>query len=398
MKIEKLAGSGDFEQLATAAPWRAFDDRVLCFLAALSDRLHRHPLAIAHIDVIGLAFFCRRTNIETLRTQHLSRCESAVGRGLSFHIAPSNVPINFAYSMILGLLSGNTCIVRASSKDFMETAIVCEEINRLLSNNQFHEFADRLSIVRYGHDRSINDYFSNLCDLRLIWGGDNTVAEIRASQLPPRSVEVVFADRYSICLIDAAGYLEVAEKRETAIGFYNDTYRNHQAACTAPRLVYWLGSEKQVAAAQPVFWRELDEVLVEKGEFSSAIDTVEKFAASCRLALAQPTAHAERRSNLNICRMEVTTLDDAMTRIFCDGGFFVEYQSESLDALRANVTTRFQTVTYIGLPPETIARDVAFAGVKGIDRVVPNGKASEFSLYWDGYDLMVNLTRHITVV
>lgn len=397
MNVDVLAGQRDFERLATAAPWRAFDERTLSFLAALSERLHRHPLANAHVDTLGLAFFCRRTNIEALRARHAGRCESAIGRGLSFHIAPSNVPINFAYSLVLGLLSGNTCIVRASSKDFPETTIVCEIISALLQDNRFQAFHDRLSVVRYEHDQKSNDYFSSLCDVRLIWGGDQTVTEIRLSPLPPRAVDLVFADRYSVCVIDAEGYFALEDKRAAAIGFYNDTYRNGQAACTAPRLVYWLGSQESIDAAQAAFWSELETVLAAKEESVSAIDTVEKFTASCRLAVALPAARVTHDSASRVSRVQVPTLEATLTHHVCGGGFFVEYCSDRLDALKQVVTTKFQTVTYLGLAPEIIAGDIAFAGVKGVDRIVPSGKASDFDLYWDGYDLMVHLTRHITV-
>ena len=39
-----------------------------------------------------------------------------VGRGIVFHITPSNVPLNFAYSWLSGILSGNLNIVRVASK------------------------------------------------------------------------------------------------------------------------------------------------------------------------------------------------------------------------------------------------------------------------------------------
>lgn len=397
MKIDILAGARDFLRLSEAAPWRPFDERTIDFLAAFSDRLRRHPLANAHIDLMGLVFFCRRTHVEDLRRRHSDRCNSAVGRGLSFHIAPSNVPINFAYSLVLGLLSGNTCIVRASSKDFPETTIVSSTLADLLSEARFAEFNDRISVVRYERDKQINDYLSSLCDVRLIWGGDSTIAELRKSPIAPRAIDFLFADRYSLCVVEASGYLKSSEKHAIAIGFYNDTYRNQQAACTAPRLLYWLGNQERVESAQKVFWNELDDILVAKGEESSAIEAVEKFTASCRLALTMPSARTARPSSMRITRMAVSALDDSITQAVCNGGFFVEYRSDTLDALRRFVTSKFQTVTYIGMSAELIAREVAFAGVKGIDRIVSNGRASEFDLYWDGYDLMANLTRYVVV-
>lgn len=397
MNIMVLVGARDFNGMAATASWRPFDERTLDFLVAFSECLFRNPQAGAWIDTLGLVSFCRRSHLESLRAQHGSRLVSSVGRGLSFHIAPSNVPVNFAYSLILGLLSGNGCIVRASTMDFAETRIVCEVLQDLLSAGQFAVFRNRISIVRYERDRAINDFFSLLCDVRLIWGGDQTVSEIRKSPLSARAIDVVFPDRYSACVVDAAGYLEMLDKRAVAIGFYNDTYRNHQAACTAPRLVYWLGSAELVQSAQSIFWRELDAVLAAKAVEMTAIETVEKFMASCRVVLRSPGAKVVADTGPRIRRVCLSVLDESITAATCGGGFFVEYQSDEIEALARVVNTKFQTLTYVGQGAAALAREVAFSGAKGVDRVVPNGRASEFSLFWDGYDLMSSLTRHVAV-
>ena len=52
--------------------------------------------------------------------------------GLIFHITPSNVPTNFAYSLIFGLLTGNSNFVKVPTKKFEEITIICEAINKIL--------------------------------------------------------------------------------------------------------------------------------------------------------------------------------------------------------------------------------------------------------------------------
>ena len=42
----------------------------------------------------------------------------AYGRGLAYHIGPSNVPMNFAFSLFYSLLAGNPTIVRLPSLNF----------------------------------------------------------------------------------------------------------------------------------------------------------------------------------------------------------------------------------------------------------------------------------------
>ena len=40
-----------------------------------------------------------------------------VGRGIALHIPPSNVPMNFAFTMAIGLLSGCENIIRIPQKN-----------------------------------------------------------------------------------------------------------------------------------------------------------------------------------------------------------------------------------------------------------------------------------------
>ena len=81
----------------------------------------------------------------------------------------------------------------------------------------------------------------------VVWGGNQTIAELRKSELPPRSGEVTFADRYSLAIIDADSYLTIENKAKVAEDFYNDTFFSDQNACTSPRLIIWIGEKKQEA-------------------------------------------------------------------------------------------------------------------------------------------------------
>ena len=39
--------------------------------------------------------------------------------------------------------------------------------------------------------------------LRIIWGGDKTIKDIRKYPLSTRSFDITFADRYSLCVINS---------------------------------------------------------------------------------------------------------------------------------------------------------------------------------------------------
>ena len=62
-----------------------------------------------------------------------------VGLGMVYHNSPSNVPVNFAFSLVFGLLSGNTNVVRLSSKGSDSELIILNVISELLATNKYSE-------------------------------------------------------------------------------------------------------------------------------------------------------------------------------------------------------------------------------------------------------------------
>jgi hypothetical protein len=48
--------------------------------------------AKAYPDVITFGFFCRKGNIERLKKAYQTQISHRLGRGVTFHIAPANVP------------------------------------------------------------------------------------------------------------------------------------------------------------------------------------------------------------------------------------------------------------------------------------------------------------------
>ena len=223
--------------------------------------LNKDPRTRAYPDVATFGFFCRRANILSLKKKYSSNDIIRLGRGIVFHIAPSNVPVNFAYSLLSGLLAGNLNIVRVPSKNFEQIGIICEAIVRLNQLSEHASLSSHIVLVRYSRKNNATNYFSSICDVRIIWGGDETIAQIRENKIPPRSFDVTFADRYSLCAINADEYVKEKSPDKIAHAFYNDTYLFDQNACTAPHLVIWLGSKENVNKAKSIFWDSLYEFI-----------------------------------------------------------------------------------------------------------------------------------------
>jgi len=392
-----MAGSESYEKMLYLKPLVPFDNTVIQFFEALSMSLMKHPKGRDFPDIISFGFFSRKTNIKRLKKSYKNLKSNVVGRGVSFHIAPSNVPINFAYSFVVGLLSGNACVVRVSSKSFPQTDIVSNAIASLLEKPEFTELKRYISIVKYERNIEINNYFSSLCDVRIIWGGNNTISELRKSPLPPRSFDVTFSDRYSFCIIKAKEYLDIQNKKNIAIDFYNDTYLFDQNACSSPRLIYWVGSSNVVLKAKEVFWSFLHELLVEKNYKLQPMTAINKYTASCRAALDYNNVVISRLPDNLISRIDLDSLPADLPEHTCEGGSYFEYSDEMPDKFLGIVSRKFQTLTYIGFDRAELSSLLVGRGLLGLDRIVPCGKAAEFGLIWDGYDLIRHMSRVVSI-
>ena len=369
-----------------------FDDEVISFLNDLSQTIRKNPESREYSDVATFGFLIFFVYWNKMWDEYLPEDGRIKrGRGILFHIAPSNVPVNFAYSLVAGLLTGNANIVRIPGKHFPQIDILVEAIRETLIRHE--EIRPYVFCVRYERNRELNDFFSGLSDVRIVWGGDHTIQELRKSPLPPRSKEITFADRYSFCVIDADTYLSMEDKDRVAQSFYNDTYLSDQNACTSPSLVVWLGRQRQ--QAKEIFWSQLHRIVRERYEFS-AIQSVNKLMSLCRSAVALPGICAEETQDNRLTRMFIKEINDKVMDNRENSGFFFEYDCEDIRELQIICEDkRCQTIGYIG--DKVMFEPLLEMGVRGVDRIVPVGATMDFDLVWDGYDLVSELTRVVGV-
>ncbi len=369
-----------------------FSDSVIDFLSDLSKELMGDGEAKSYPDVITFAFWIRKGSVFNLRKRFSDDEEFRLGKGIVFHIAPSNVPVNFAYSLVTGLLTGNANIVRIPGKDFSQVSIIINALNRVLERHE--KLKKYILCVRYERDREINDLFSSIADMRVVWGGDSTIAELRKSPMPPRSGEITFADRFSIAVIDSDTYMAIEDKKRAAEDFYNDTYLSDQNACTSPQIVIWTGNK--IKEAKDIFWSEEQKIVKERYTLHS-IRAVNKFTRVCMAAVLFNGVHVEPHSDNFIIRVHVSKLTDKLMDQRENSGFFYEYECGDILELKPICNDkRCQTISYIG--DKGFFLPLLKSGIKGVDRIVPVGKTMDFDLIWDGYDLTRLLTREVVSI
>ena len=72
--------------------------------------------------------------------------------------ASVHVPINFAYSLIFGLLTGNSNIVKVPSQNFVQIKIICDAINKVLKKG-FNNIKKTVSVATIRIIPSIRDTY-----------------------------------------------------------------------------------------------------------------------------------------------------------------------------------------------------------------------------------------------
>ena len=235
--VTLLAGAEQVD----AAPWLPFDPRVVDFLAELSAEVLRGPDTRRQEASAAFGFWCRRARLEALAARHASPLPR-LGRGLAFHLAPANVPALFAYTLAIGLLAGNANVVRLSSRRVEGEAPLLAALRRVLERPEHAAVRARTSLITYGRDDAVTADYCARCDARIVWGGDATVAAVRAMPMPPHAVELCFPDRWSLAVFSQRAFSALTPEERGALAhrFYNDTYQMDQNACSSPQLVLWL--------------------------------------------------------------------------------------------------------------------------------------------------------------
>lgn len=389
-KPSYLVGSAEIaDAMPNLLAMPPFDARVLSFLQALSEKLRS---VRGFSDVVTFSFWCRKAALNQAKALY-DDLDCRIGRGVVFHIAPSNVPVNFAFSLVSGLLAGNANIVRVPSKEFPQVTLIATAIRELLAG-EYSALAPYICLVRYLAEKGVNDTFSSLCDVRVIWGGDSTVAEVRRSPLKARATEITFADRHSIAVIDSDAYLACEAKDRLAQDFYNDTYFSDQNACTSPRIVFWTGT--QTTQARTEFWTRLHMLVKEKYTLA-AVQSVGKIDAVYQAAVAADVREILSEDML-VTRLEVGKLSNTLMDYKYNSGFFYEKEICDLSDVLPVCDSSCQTLSYYGIEPQQLADFLRTCRPRGIDRAVPIGKTMDFNLVWDGCDLIRTMSRKISIL
>lgn len=380
-----------------------FEPTLVEFCNALSLGLFAADKITQFPDIAALAFWLRRGHLEELKTLFFSFMGSGAGltlapRGTAFHIAPANVETMFVYSWILSLLVGNANIVRLPTKEGEGLTLLLDEIHKTLHLSQFQAIRETTCFVSYGHEETITAAISSQADVRLIWGGDETIQTIRKIPLKVSGKEIVFADRYAYCVLDAEAILTASDevRHQMVKNLYNDIYWYDQEACSSPRALFWIGSEEKIHEASALVYGLLQSYIRQKEYLLPLGAILQKETYLYSQALDLMIKKVQRHSN----ELTVIQLDrfDSKCRDHCGLGLLYDIPVKQLLDIVDVITDKDQTLTYYGVRKEVLQEFVQKVNGKGLNRIVPVGQALSFDYLWDGYNLLLELTKDIQLI
>ena len=372
-----------------------FNNQSIDFLSDFSKELKKEKKIYKFPDLIYLVFWTSYKKIGEAKKKLLSK-NIRLGRGLIFHICPSNVPTNFIYSFFFGLLSGNSNIVKVPSKVFPEKNIILSTINKLFKKKKYLGLKNSNFFIQYDEKIENTQKISSICDGRIIWGGDKTINEVRKIWIPERAIELTFADRYSLSILNLNKFKKIKDHEIKLIAkkFFYDSYMMNQLACNSPHFVFWVGKKNN--NLQQKFWKELNYIAEQKFILDESV-VLNKYSNLIKNMIDQKNFQNIKLFKNNLYVVNPNKNIKNIENIRGISGIFFQKNIASIIELKKFITKKCQTVTYFGLNKKQIESFVLKNNLFGIDRVVPIGKALDINLVWDGYDVIDSLSRTITL-
>jgi hypothetical protein len=366
-------------------------------LESLSRILLAHPRLRREPAGASLAFWLRKASLAGLEADF--RLQSGPGlrvpAGLVFHVAPANVDTLFIYSWALSFLCGNSNVVRLTTRlsPQMSDLLVCLDA-------AFVEHAEACrgnAFVTYGHDDAVTTRISLACDTRVVWGGDETVQRLRCIPLSPHASERSFASKRSLSVIAAGPYVQAGgpARDQLADRMSADLAPFSQMACSSPQVLYWVGPDEQCREALRDLGPRLEAAMASRLGEPDLGFAVRRMTHSFDRAASGAASSVEHRPHTT--QVAVAFPPDAEADEACGAGLLNHGFLPSIGALAPLLRRDHQTISYFGLTELERGDLAGGAGMAGLDRIVPIGRALDFGPHWDGFNLWDDFSRLVVV-
>jgi hypothetical protein len=368
------------------------DKKIVDFLNEISKEILKNKLNRAYPDIITFGFFCRKTAIERSLRDRKS-FYNRFGWGLIVHVTPSNIPINFAFSLVFGLLSGNHNIIRLPSENWPQIQFLVSIFEKVSKKKKFKDLRKTNLFIQTDRDDLFLKELISYSDGLVVWGGDDTIKNFRNFEKKPRCCELYFPNRNSSLVVNSKIFKDISknELQKIALKFFNDTYLVDNNACSSPRQIYWIGNNDEISKIKKEFWKSIDKVLEIKEYNLNIVAKIDKFLDILKSVRANNSDIKVNKLSENI--WTTRKKEDLVVGRY---GRFVENNYNNLETALKNITDDEQTLTYLGFSSQEIKKILFSIKIK-VDRVIPMGRALEIDFIWDGVDILNRLSRVVDI-
>ena len=396
-KIDFLAGSKD-GAIFSSLPFGIYETDIINFLSELSNQILLISKSKKRYRIFSYyALWSRKSNLLRLKKSR-EDIEQRFGRGLAFHIAPSNVSTNILFTMAFGLISGCPSIIRISSKNIKEINEIFKIIDFLLERKEFKLIKNYISIISYERDEEINKELSKISDLRVIWGGNETINYFKGFITKPKSIDIVYPNRSALAIISKKWLNESTEEEKniTAKAFSNDISLFSQRACSSPKQLIVYDEENELDRSNNL----LNTFLIRCDYYISKLTELEEFYTLKNFKTASEISAEIEKDKLTIkCSNLFGIYTNDNSKIINDlkyenTCFFIR-EISNLSDITNFLKKDNQTIVQIGLNMQEKKSLLNIVGPLGTDRIVRAGTALNMNIFWDGYDTVGIMSRLI---
>ncbi len=353
--------------------------------------------SLTYSDIVSFAFWIRKKNIKKYLKDYIDY-NKRVGLGIAYHVTPSNIPTNFAYSFVFGLLSGNSNIIKISDSETYQDKYIIRKIKVLFGQKKYKDLEKSNAFIRYRHNDEINAYLSLSCNARILWGGNSTIRLFKNFKTAERAREINFPDRYSVCLINTSylDSLDINSYKKLIQNFFNDTYLVDQNACSSPRMVVWLKKKSiNTKKIKENFWELLEEKLINYN-LDNSLD-FRKFSILCETLTKGDYKLVNTLRNNKLYRLKKKSISDLSMLSNLKLGIFFEYETNNINEVFKIQNKNIQTLSYIGFEKKYLREVFEKNSCTSFDRIVPVGNVLDMDLNWDGYTIPYELSRVVDI-
>ncbi len=317
-------------------------------------------------------------------------------RGLACHWIAGNVPTLGLFSLFQSIFVGNSNILRIPPKSH-STIIALLEVfkeTKIEAGWSGHDLLKSVGILYYDRtDRTANVEFSDIADVRIVWGGSSAVKAITGLPKNAHCEDIIFGPKYSFAVFDAQMLASDQLKRQLRF-LVSDIFLFDQAACTSPHVVFFergtLPVKKIIEELQEAFQRaarQFPKIDADPYITSKIITIRAHYALDLKKEVICPT-----ENDWTILINSDIQLEDPIE----SRTIFIKEVDSVMEALPL-ITKKIQTIGCAIANKEKLLAFADEATFKGVSRCVNLGQMHLFDSPWDGMLFMSRLVNWVTL-